>query len=240
MRNIEQAARIAIVLDRWNEGDADERYDAVLYAITEHLLTTDTPPTARDLVRIGLRASNRHVETEMHHRGYDPRNLAAGSGALPGFLRYWQHTGRVPWDERLVEAVALAQIWPLLTPLQQQAVTALALTGDHQAAADSLGVGMPTHAARLHKARLAVAALWHEHETPRRPARDKRVLARSGHYRGRRLLTEQDLEALRDRRAEGATLRELAAETGYSAGALCNLLRGKRRPAAAVVGGEAV
>lgn len=229
IRDLERAARIAVVLDRWDRDDASDRYDAVLYAITEHLLTTDERPTARDLVRIGGRASNRYVADEMHHHGYDSRNVGAGSGGLPGYQRYWHET-RTPWDERLVETMALTQIWPHLISLQQNALMALALAGDHQDAAASLGVGLPTFSARLRSARRAVADLWHEHETPRRQRRDKRVLARSGQYRGRRLLTDADLEKLRDRRAEGATLRQLAAETGYTAGALCNLLAGKRRP----------
>lgn len=222
--------------DRWHTSDTTDRYAAIHHAITVHLLTATEPPTRRNLINTGLHASNQYIADEMHHHGYDRRNPNTGNHTLPGFLRYWQHTSHSPWDERLIDAIALTQIWPLLTPLQQQALTALALTDDHQAAASALGVPWPTYAARLRNARRAVAALWHEHETPRPPRRDKRVLSRSGTYRGRHLLTEQDLERLREQRAEGATLRQLAEETGYSAGALCNLLRGKRRPAA---GGEA-
>jgi hypothetical protein len=232
LRDLDQLARLVIAIDRWDRGDTQERHDAVLYAITEHLLTVDDRPTPRDLVNLGLAASNRHVAGEMHHHGYDPRYVDRGSGALPGYLRYWQTTGHTPWDERLVEHVALAQIWERLTLAQQQAVMALATTGDHQEAADSLGLTLVAFAGRLKKARDRVYALWHEHETPpRRRGRDKRVLSRSGAWRGRRLLTEADVDHLRELRAQGATYRDLAAETGYSAGALCNLLRGRRRPA---------
>lgn len=229
---LDRLARLVIAADRWrNDMNLTDRYDAIRYGITLHLLTTSQRPTRRDLIKAGLRASNEYVATEMHHHGYDPRHTAAGTGALPGFQRFWQEHGHLPWDERTVERIALAQVWPQLTPGQQEAVTALAETGDHQAAAALLGVPLVTYSSRLRKARLRVLALWHEHETPRPLPRDKRVLARSGTYRGRQLLTEQDLERLRDRRTEGVTLRQLAVETGYSAGALCNLLRGKRRPA---------
>lgn len=234
LTDIDQLARTVIVIDRWsNAMDTRDRYDAVRFAIIEHLITTEEAPTRQQLITLGRSAADEYVAAEMHHHGYDRRNIAAGQRALAGFLRYWQTTCRAPWDERLVERLALTQIWPQLPEHQQQAVMALALTGDHAAAAASLGVPLPTFSARLRKARLTVAAWWHEHETPPRRRMDKRVLARSGQYRGRRLLTEQDLTGLRQRRAEGATLRQLAAETGYSAGALCNLLRGKRRPAAA-------
>lgn len=233
-RQLTQHARMAIALDRWHTSDTSDRYAEVLAAIVEQVLTADERPSPRALVDIGVRASNRHVADEMHHRGYDPRNPSAGAATLPGFLRYWQQSGRTPWDERLVERLALAQIWPVLTLAQQQAVMALALTGDHEQAAASLGLTREAFAGRLKNARLRVVALWHEHETPpTRRRRDKRVLTRSGTWNGRRLITEADLEQLRERRTEGATLRQLAAETGYAAGSLCNLLNGKRRPVAA-------
>ncbi|MFI8942689.1 hypothetical protein [Streptomyces syringium] len=231
LRDIDAISRFVIVIDRWsNAMDTTDRQDAVRFAITEHLITSGTAPTRQDLVRIGRAAADRHVAAEMRYHGYDPRHLDRGQGGMANFQRYWQGTGHTPWDEQLVERLALTQVWPRLTLAQQQALMALALTGDHRAAADHLGLPLPAFSGRLRKARRRVLALWHEHETPRRPARDKRVLARSGTYRGRRLLTEQDVEVLRDRRAAGATLRQLASETGYSAGALCNLLSGKRRP----------
>ena len=233
-RQLTQHARMALALDRWHTSDTTDRYGAALGAIVEHVLTADQRPTPRELVDLGVRATNAYVADEMHHRGYDPRSLAAGAGALPGYLRYWQQSGRTPWDERVVERLALAQVWPQLTLAQQQAVMALALTGDHEQAAASLGLTREAFAGRLQKARTRVFALWYEHETPPTRRRlDKRVLTRTGEWAGRRLLTEQDLDHLRQRRAEGATLRQLALETGYTAGALCNLLNGKRRAVAA-------
>ncbi|MFC5144247.1 hypothetical protein [Streptomyces aureoversilis] len=234
LRDIDSLSRLVIVIDRWsNAMDTRDRQDAARFAITEYLITADEAPTRQDLVRLGRAAANRHVATEMRYHGYDPCHVDRGQGGMARFQRYWQHTSHLPWDEQMVERLALAQVWPRLTLAQQQALMALAITGDHQAAADYLGLSLGAFSGRLRKARQRVLALWHEHETPRRQAKDQRVLARSGTYRGRRLLTEQDLEALRDRRAAGATLRQLAAETGYSAGALCNLLKGKRRPARA-------
>ncbi|MFE9382337.1 helix-turn-helix domain-containing protein [Streptomyces sp. NPDC007025] len=232
MRDLDHVTRYTIAADRWHLAGADDRYAAVHHAIVEHLLTTPERPTRRDLVNVGLHASNAHVADEMHHHGWDRRDMQAGRGALPGFQRFWQTRGHLPWDETLIERYALAQIWPHLTDLQQQAIEALAATGDHQAAADALGLHLPAFSARLRLARRAVLGLWHEHETPRPLPRDKRVRTKTGTWNGRRLLTEADLDKLRQRRTEGATYAQLAAETGYSAGALCNLLRGKRRPVA--------
>jgi hypothetical protein len=139
--DLDRLTRTVLVIDRWrNDINTVDRYAAIHFAITEQILTADEPPTTGDLIACGRQAANRYVRTEMHHHGYDQRDTAAGPGALPGFLRYWQQSGRTPWDDRLVESLALAQIWPLLALAQQQAVMALALTGDHQEAADSLGL----------------------------------------------------------------------------------------------------
>jgi hypothetical protein len=224
-----------LTIDRWRTDlDVADRYAAILDALTDHLMAADEAPTRGDLIRVGLRASNRHVKQEMHHHGYDPQRSDLGPGTLAGFQRYWQRSGHSPWDDRLVERLAIHQIWPLLTVAQQQAVMALALTGDHEAAADMLGLTLGAFSGRLKNARRVVYGLWHEHETPpRRRRMDKRVLSRTGTWQGRRLLTERDLDDLRARIADGETRRDLASEVGYSPGALSNLLNGKRRAAAA-------
>lgn len=221
--------------DRWRKDiDISDRYDAIRYGITEHLLTVDTAPTRPELKQAGREASDRYVADEMHHHGYDRRNLNAGAGALPSYQRHWQNAGRTPFDERVVEHIALTQVWGELTLAQQQAVMALALTADYQEAAESLGLRWPAFAGRMHKARRRVHALWHQHETPRKQARDKRVFNRTPvDGRGRRRLTEADLDNIRGRKATGSTLQTLANEYGYTAGGLSNLLNGKKKPAPA-------
>ena len=229
--NLDRLTRTVLTVDHWRNDLGDDRYAAIHFAITETVLTADERPTPSDLIACGRTAGDRHVRAQMHSHGYDQRNTPAGTGALPGFQRYWQQSGHTPWDERLVESMALTQIWPRLTPGQQQAVMALALTGDHQEAALSLGLGLEAYFGRLKAARRRVAALWHEHETPpRRRRHDRRVLSRSGTWRGRPLLTEQDVDRLRGQRAAGVTLKTMAAETGYSKTTLSDLLTGKKRP----------
>ncbi|MCX5528988.1 hypothetical protein OG785_45315 [Streptomyces sp. NBC_00006] len=230
LADIDRISRLVISVDRWAlDGTVVDRLDAVRFAITEHLLTAGSRPAKQDLVNVGRSASDRYVEAEMRYRGYDRRQAHLGRGASVNFQRFWQGNPRTPAEDRFVEHMTLTQIWPHLTLAQQQAVWAFALTGDHEAAASQLGLTPGAFAGRLKKARNRFAVLWHEHETPRRRPMDKRVLSRTGTVAGRKLLTVRDVEKLRQRRAEGATYRELAVETGYSASALCNLVNGKRR-----------
>lgn len=231
--DIDDVARLVLRVDRYRtDMDAAERYHAVRFEIIEHLATAAERPTRQDLVNVGRRASDNHVRAEMHHHGWDVRRVERGSCALPSFQRYWQGSGRTPLDERVVERVALGQVWPTLTLAQQQAVMALALTDDHAAAAAHLGIPLGNYSSRLRNARLRFHALWHEGETPRRPRRDKRVLNRVAlDSRGKRRLTESEVAVLRGRVAAGEKQCVLAAEVGYTPGALSYLLRGRRKAA---------
>jgi hypothetical protein len=231
--DIDAVARLVIRVDRYRtDVDMEERFNAVRFAIIDHLATAADQPARQDLVNAGRRAADDYVREEMHAHGWDRRRLDLGSGGLPGFQRYWQSSGRVPLDERIVERLAVRQVWPTLTLVQQQAVMALALTDDHAAAAVQLGIPYSSYAARLRKARIRFHALWHEHETPRRPRRDKRVLNRVAvDSRGKRRLTESEVAVLRDRAAAGEKQNVLAAEVGYTPGGLSYLLRGLKKAA---------
>jgi hypothetical protein len=231
--DIDDVARLVVRVDRYRKDmDTTERYLEARFAIIEFLATSSSRPTHQALVDAGRRGSDVHVRSEMHTHGWDRRRLDLGSGALPGFQRFWQDSGRMPLEDRVVERVALRQVWPTLTLAQQQAVMALALTDDHAAAAQQLGVGLQTYAARLRNARIRFHALWHEGETPRRPRRDKRVLNRVPvDSRGKRRLTESEVEVLRDRVAAGEKQYVLAAEVGYTPGGLSYVLRGRSKAA---------
>ena len=231
--DIDAIARLVIRVDRYRkDADAADRYAAIRFAVIEHLATAGERPARQDLINAGRRGADLHVRAEMHHHGWDRRRIELGSGALPGFQRYWQASGRTPIDERVVERIAVRQVWPTLTLAQQQAVMALALTDDHAAAARQLGIPLGNYSSRLRNARIRFHGLWHEHETPRRPRRDKRVLNRVAvDSRGKRRLTESEVEALRERVAAGEKQNALAAEVGYTPGALSYVLRGRRKAA---------
>src|ERR1700761_5318269 len=113
--DIDNVAKLVIRVDRYRkDADAADRYAAIRFAIIEYLATATERPAHQDLVNAGRRGADNHVRAEMHHHGWDPRRLEAGSNALPGFQRYWQDSGRMPIDERIVERMALRQVWPAL------------------------------------------------------------------------------------------------------------------------------
>jgi DNA-directed RNA polymerase specialized sigma24 family protein len=174
LRELDRLARSVIAIDRWDRGDADERHDAVLYALVEHLLTADDAPTRRDLIRLGARAADRHVRDELHHHGWDLRDYAAGSGAMAAFQRYWQASPTPSPEESVIEQIARQQIWPHLSPDQQDALNALAEHGDYQDAADAVGCSLHAFYQRIQRARSRALALYWEGETPRRGWWDRR------------------------------------------------------------------
>jgi hypothetical protein len=75
----------------------------------------------------------------------------------------------------VVDHLALAQIWPQLSDLHREALTALATHGQYDLAAASLGVTYQVLILRIRRARAAFKQLWHEGETPSRQwGRDER------------------------------------------------------------------
>ena len=92
---------------------------------------------------------------------------------MPGtnFQKYW-HLSTRPADgpeERIVERIALTQIWAALSPRLRDAFTALAVHDDYGRAAAAVGKTRDQYNSQLSYARRVFLALWHEHETPSRP-----------------------------------------------------------------------
>ncbi len=140
-------------------------------------------PGLRPTCRAGLWHVSRH---ELRH-GHTLDSLTRMAHGLahdgtegPGrnFERYWRAVAR-PADgpeERLVERLALAQIWPRLTSASRNALTALAVYDDHQRAAAALGISYKAFVSRISEGRSQFLALWHDGETPSRPwVRDRRA-----------------------------------------------------------------
>lgn len=164
--------------------DTDERYAVAWHAAVEHLLTTDTPPTLRDLTNIAWRAADTDTRRTGEYRGHG-RARGDGSrsdGATVRFWAYWDTATRTtPSPETgIVDRLACAQIWPRLTPSQQQALETLAAVGDYQQAAAALGLSYQTFCRRLSTGRARFLALWVEGETPTGRWRDRRVQAEDG------------------------------------------------------------
>jgi hypothetical protein len=157
------------------------RYEAAWSAIAEHLYAAegDAPPTPADLIFAGQDAISRLAGDEMHHHG-----LAYGKDlpqVRPRFAAYWEWQrlrGADPATQ-VVERAALWQIWARLTDGERRALSALAVHGDHQSAADALGKTYGVFTTDLSRARARFLRLWHEGEKPSRVwGADRRVYRR--------------------------------------------------------------
>ena len=177
----EDGARFGFTLDHLNNiakravqtsltkaSDFNWRLDAAWFGVVECLYSAQEPPSGLELVAAGRSALERAVRDEQREHGFNKRDVWAGSMAAPNFQRYWWGAQRTPSPEPyVVERMCLKQIWPRLTPRQQEAIIALAAHGDYAAAAGSLGITVGTFNVHISKARRRYAELLFEGETPR-------------------------------------------------------------------------
>ncbi len=160
---------------RWHGGtELPVRFEVAWSAIAEHLYAAEQPPGAGDLIQAGWKAIAEHADARRQFLG----RAHDGPGPWRGFERYWRHVA-APADgpeDKLIERLALAQIWPCLRPVHREALAALAAHDDYQRAADALGISYATFKSRISTGRREFLALWHEGETPSRPwVRDRRA-----------------------------------------------------------------
>ncbi|MFE9099894.1 hypothetical protein [Actinomadura geliboluensis] len=177
---LHQLAKLATnTAKSWLAMDYPDLMEAAWFAIVEHLYTAEDRPPHYDLVRAGQRAVHALVDDEMHHAGYfkyKTDRAAHGPFSSPAFLRFWTRPGPDRMEDRVIERLAPQQILPLLKPVQRDALYALALHDDYQAAADAVGVPYATFKSQVSRGRRAFLELWHEGETPHRSNRvDRRV-----------------------------------------------------------------
>ena len=166
-------ARLAVHAAGRMAGDWHDRYDTAWSAVAEALYAAEHWPPAHDLVHAGRVAIWAAVDEERRHAGYYRRKTigsAAGAGSSPAFVTYWLEFARTASspETRAVESIAVAQIWPTLTPGQRSALSALATFGDYQAAAVALGMTSIGFRSAVSKARQRFLAAWHEGEAPSR------------------------------------------------------------------------
>jgi len=164
--------------DRWHlAGDVEERRDAVWFALVQHILQAEVAPTGGDLFWVGIAASDALVKDGMRTHG---RSTSSYGDGMPRYAMYWNPILPQSPERGVVERAALHQIWPQLTLRQQEALTALAATGDYQQAAGALGVTGGTFNVLISKARQRFLLWWHEGEKPSRVwGTDRRVGSRS-------------------------------------------------------------
>lgn len=177
LADLTHLAHAAVHRDNWHQSQPlDERLSVVFGAMAEHLYASETPPTRRELIRAGWDALRRHVEDEWHTHGVarNTRTRTAsvydGGQTMVNFWRFWWAQARtVPSPEgRIVERVALWQVFARLRPSSQRILLAKAAHGDNDAAAAALGRSRSSFVTQLGQARNEFLVLWHEGETPSR------------------------------------------------------------------------
>lgn len=145
-----------------------DRIDIAWSAIVEHLYASEDVPSRRDLVNTGMTAISNWFVSEARTHGVNSSQW--GRTTTPGvnFERYWRvFTGPTPSpEERIVERLAVAQIWCELSPHIRKVITALAAHGDYHQAARSLGKTPDQLYSQIAYARRIFFSMWHEGEEP--------------------------------------------------------------------------
>jgi hypothetical protein len=156
----------AVRTDHWRPSlEWVERVEAAWSAIACALVEADQPPHRGELVIIGRDASADVIDGNMRHRGVDKRGATFGE-VRTSFDRFWFRLPGTPLADRVVEDLALIQIWPRLNEDLQEALVTLAVHGDYSVAAEALGLKYYTFCARVRRARIDFLRHWHEGETP--------------------------------------------------------------------------
>jgi hypothetical protein len=139
-----------------------ERIDDAWSAIVERLYADPEPIEPGQLVWVAKKALYRGDRTYERHHGVFKRDRMNGFGSMPRFQQFW-YQPVATFEDSVVDVRAFAEIWPQLSPGEQEAVVAVAVWGDQTAASEALGKEVKYN---LYHARKRFLALWHEHETP--------------------------------------------------------------------------
>lgn len=157
-------------LQWWPGGDRHQQADTAWCGIVEHLYTTDEEPTENELLAAGTRALVEDTKGYRKLHGIREGGIHAGEAGFigdgPRFAAYWYSPPAEPWEDRVIERIALAQVLATANPLHLQAIGALAATDNYAAAAEALGLKGSTLTVRLSEGRKAFRRRWYAPETP--------------------------------------------------------------------------
>lgn len=155
MADIGRMARMAAASDRALSTDAAAKFDVAWSAIAEHLCKAADPPAWQDLVRVGWQAiyaelaQMRHTFSLVRH---EPKHM-------PNAVKFWFLPPGDAEDEH-VERLAVGQILAVMSEKDREALAALAVHGNYQLAADSLGVHYRAFVQRISLARRVFRRHW--------------------------------------------------------------------------------
>jgi hypothetical protein len=179
MSDLHEMTAAACRADRSLASDAHTRYDIAWSAIATALAEAGTPPTRQELVRVGWQAIYHEVREMRHMFGFRDKDGTSEVASSPRFRQYWT-LPPTHLEDGIAERLAVPQILATLTDTERDAVVALAIHGDYQAAAKALGIGYTTMTMRMSSARRRFRAHWFAPETaPPVKGTDRRTGSRS-------------------------------------------------------------
>lgn len=162
--DLDHVARAAVRIAAAPSRSGADRYRVAWDAATFALLEAGRPLARGDLIRAAAAGISAELAVEAKVWG-----LAVSGKTAQRYGMYWLELAApsASPEGRVVESVALTQIWPTLTDAGREALMALAaFDGDQRAAAHALGLNSSAFTVRLSVARRRYLAAWHEGETP--------------------------------------------------------------------------
>lgn len=162
--------------------DASERWEAAWFGIVEHLYSSEERPWPHELLEAGAAAAQAAARERGRHHG-----LRGEDRIGVNFEKYWVSVAgrRDDFTDKVAERLALPQVLGVLTDLEYEAISSLAMCDSLTEASAALGVEYKTLYRRVSMARKKIIAAWFSPETtPVRGSRkDKDVECRYGHAR---------------------------------------------------------
>ncbi|HEY7146231.1 MAG TPA: hypothetical protein VH637_18475 [Streptosporangiaceae bacterium] len=207
LHELSQIPRRAAVYCRWGDRfPLPERFEIAWAGVVDYLAGCAIAPDSFEVYKAGMRAIGRASDRDLREHGV--KRSDGSLAAMPRFDAYWM-TGTAPAaDTRVIERVALWQIWEMLRPLHQMALLALAAHGDYARAAQATGYPYTSFSCLIRDARAEFLALWHEGESP------SRIWAADRHGDGDIEDRVRRILAARHRNGPGA--RQRPSRTGHS------------------------
>lgn len=167
LAEIHDLARSAALSNRWLVSDFTIRFEAAFDALIDELLTAECCPSRHDLQAAGKGAISRSLLKDFCHTyGVADRDLTAGIGSAPRFAAYWAHLPDDPWEDRIIDRIAVGQIMAVIGPRHVRFLEALAAAPDTRSAAGALGILRSSYRSYLSEARRAFEASWYWPEAP--------------------------------------------------------------------------
>lgn len=170
---VHELAQLAEVIAWRQRGlllDHEEAADVALCALVDACLIAprDVAVSKAALFRAGHLAIANANQAEVKHVGLSyPADRQRGDGVRPRYLAYWYVDPYASgFEESVVDAIAVHQVWSALPVRHQRALDALVTTGTHTRAAAHMDVGLSTWLTRIARARYEARRLWHAPETP--------------------------------------------------------------------------